>query len=158
MRGYTPWRVEEVGKLHYDVKIRTMTDSKVRIDDILQEVLDILTDHDTQEHFDQGSGYDTDFPSKWPKAPELSGFRPFMEDFYRQCGDGSLTLIKALEVAWGIENGSLVARCVPAQQISDLLSIRQPQSTKCNRAVQAVLRHIPILVPSHCCSKTALVA
>lgn len=54
MRGYTLWRVEEVGKLHHDVKIRTMTDSKVRIDDILREVLDILIDHDTQEHFDQG--------------------------------------------------------------------------------------------------------
>lgn len=43
MRGYTPWRVEEVGKLHHDVEVRTMTDSEVRIDDILREVLDILT-------------------------------------------------------------------------------------------------------------------
>lgn len=37
-----------------------------------------------------------------------------MEDFYRQCDDVCLTLIKALEVAWGIEDGSLVARCVPS--------------------------------------------
>lgn len=29
MRGYTPWRVEEVGKLHHDEKIRVMADSKV---------------------------------------------------------------------------------------------------------------------------------
>ena len=35
MHGYTPWRVEEVGKLRHDVKIRTMMDSKVCIDDIL---------------------------------------------------------------------------------------------------------------------------
>jgi hypothetical protein len=35
-----------------------MTDSKVRIDDILLEVLDTLTDHDIQEHFDQGPEYD----------------------------------------------------------------------------------------------------
>lgn len=37
-----------------------------------------------------------------------------MEDFYRQCDDICLTLIKALEVAWGIDDGSLVARCVPS--------------------------------------------
>lgn len=114
MRGYTPWRVEEVGKLHHDVKIKIMTDSKVCIDEILLEVLDILTDHDTQEHFDQGPEYDTDFPNKWPEAPELSGFRPFMEDFYQQCDEVCLMLMKALEVAWGIEDGSLVARCVPS--------------------------------------------
>lgn len=114
MRGYTPWRVEEVGKLHHDVKIRITTDSKVRLYDILMEVLDILTDHDTQEHFDQGPEYDKDFPTQWPKAPELSGFRPFLEDFYRQCDDVCLTLMKALEIAWGIGDGSLVARCVPS--------------------------------------------
>lgn len=44
MRGYTPWRVEEVGKLHHDAKVRTLTDSKVCIDDILLEVLDILAE------------------------------------------------------------------------------------------------------------------
>jgi isopenicillin N synthase-like dioxygenase len=37
-----------------------------------------------------------------------------MEDFYRQCDDVCLMLMKALEVAWGIEDGSLVARCVPS--------------------------------------------
>ncbi|KAI9371759.1 Clavaminate synthase-like protein [Aspergillus egyptiacus] len=94
MRGYTPWRVEEVGKLHHDAKIRMMKDSK--------------------EHFDQGPEYDTDFPNQWPKAPELSGFQPFMEAFYRQCDEVCLTLMKALEVAWGIEDGSLVARCSPS--------------------------------------------
>ena len=46
MRGFTPWRVEEVGKLHHDVKIRNTTDSKVRIGAILLEVLDILIDPD----------------------------------------------------------------------------------------------------------------
>ena len=114
MRGYTPYRVEEVGKLHDDAQVRIMTDSKVRIDGILLEVLNILTDHDIQEHFDQGPEYDTDFPNKWPNAPELSGFRAFMENFYRQCDDVCLTLMKALEVAWGIKDGSLVARCVPS--------------------------------------------
>jgi isopenicillin N synthase-like dioxygenase len=114
MRGYTPWRVEEVGKLHYDVDIRKMTDSKVCIDDILLKVLSILTDHDTQEHFDQGPTHDTDFPNKWPKAPELRGFQHFMEDFYRQCNDVCLKLMEALEIAWGIDDGSLVARCNPA--------------------------------------------
>jgi hypothetical protein len=29
MRGFTPWRVEEVGKLHHEDRIRLMTDSKV---------------------------------------------------------------------------------------------------------------------------------
>ncbi|KAL2864799.1 Clavaminate synthase-like protein [Aspergillus lucknowensis] len=94
MRGYTPWRIEEVGKLHHDAKIRMLTDSK--------------------EHFDQGPGYDTEFPNQWPKAPELSGFQPFMESFYRQCDEVCLTLMSALEVAWGIEDGSLVARCIPS--------------------------------------------
>lgn len=94
MRGFTPWRVEEVGKLHHEESVRIMKDSK--------------------EHFDQGPEYDTDFPNKWPSAPELSGFQPFMEDFYRQCDDVCLMLMKALEVAWGIDDGSLVARCVPS--------------------------------------------
>ncbi|PWY80873.1 Clavaminate synthase-like protein, partial [Aspergillus sclerotioniger CBS 115572] len=94
MRGYTPWRVEEVGKLHHDPKIRKIIDSK--------------------EHFDQGPQYDTEFPNKWPTAPQLSGFQPFMEAFYRKCDNICLTLIEALEVAWGIEDGSLVARCVPS--------------------------------------------
>ncbi|PYI10695.1 Clavaminate synthase-like protein [Aspergillus sclerotiicarbonarius CBS 121057] len=94
MRGYTPWRVEEVGKLHYDPKIRDIIDSK--------------------EHFDQGPESDTEFPNKWPTAHELSAFRPFMEAFYRKCDEICLTLMEALEVAWGIEDGSLVARCVPS--------------------------------------------
>ena len=55
-----------------------------------------------------------DFVNKWLQAPELSSFRPFMEDFYRQCDDTGLTLLKALEVAWGIDDGSLVARCIPS--------------------------------------------
>ena len=114
MRGYTPWRTEEVGKLHHDTRIRRMTDSKVRVDDILLEVREILTEYDIQEHFDQGPEYDTEFPNKWPKAPELSGFQPFMEDFYRRCDGVCLTLMKALEVAWSIKDGSLVARCVPS--------------------------------------------
>jgi hypothetical protein len=33
MRGYTPWRVEEVGRLHRDERVRLMKDSKVRIGD-----------------------------------------------------------------------------------------------------------------------------
>ncbi|CAD6441421.1 c5accf60-3452-4f3c-964e-5cf757f99d79-CDS [Sclerotinia trifoliorum] len=36
-----------------------------------------------------------------------------MEGFYRQCDDVCMTLMKALEVAWGIDDGSLVTRCVP---------------------------------------------
>lgn len=114
MRGYTPWRVEEVGKLHHDAKVRIMRDSKVRIDDLVVGRLMIMTDYDIQEHFDQGPDYDKEFPNKWPQAPELSGFRPFMEAFYRQCDDVCLKLMEALEVAWGIEDGSLVARCIPS--------------------------------------------
>lgn len=37
-----------------------------------------------------------------------------MEGFYRKCDDVCLTLMRALEVAWGIEDGSLVARCSPS--------------------------------------------
>ena len=29
MRGYTPWRVEEVGKLSFDNMVRSLRDSKV---------------------------------------------------------------------------------------------------------------------------------
>ncbi|KXG53841.1 Oxoglutarate/iron-dependent dioxygenase [Penicillium griseofulvum] len=94
MRGYTPWRVEEVGKLHHDAKVRIMKDSK--------------------EHFDQGPEYDTEFPNKWPQEPELSGFQEFMEEFYRKCNGVCLALMGALEVAWGIDDGSLVARCIPS--------------------------------------------
>ncbi|KAM0480931.1 hypothetical protein ACHAPX_003820 [Trichoderma viride] len=94
MRGYTPWRVEEVGKLHHDEKIRILTDSK--------------------EHFDQGPTDDAEFPNKWPTTSNMSGFQPFMETFYQQCNNVCLTLIHALEVAWGIEDGSLVARCSPS--------------------------------------------
>ncbi|ETS81754.1 hypothetical protein PFICI_06756 [Pestalotiopsis fici W106-1] len=94
MRGYTPWRVEEVGKLHHDEAVRMLTDSK--------------------EHFDQGPTDDKEFPNQWPSAHGLSGFRPFMESFYEQCNDVCLTLMAALEVAWGIDDGSLVARCSPS--------------------------------------------
>jgi len=38
MRGYTPWRVEEVGKLHHNVKIRFITNSR----SILIKALDII--------------------------------------------------------------------------------------------------------------------
>lgn len=37
-----------------------------------------------------------------------------MESFYRQCDDTCLELMKALELAWGINDGSLVARCTPS--------------------------------------------
>ncbi|OJJ42634.1 hypothetical protein ASPZODRAFT_137240 [Penicilliopsis zonata CBS 506.65] len=67
-----------------------------------------------QEHFDQGPEYDTEFPNQWPEDPQLSGFRPFMEAFYRKCDEICLRLMEALEMAWGIEDGSLVARCVPS--------------------------------------------
>ncbi|KAJ5728547.1 Clavaminate synthase-like protein [Penicillium malachiteum] len=94
MRGYTPLRVEEVSKLYSDTKIRSMTDSK--------------------EYFDQGPEHDTDFPNQWPEDPELSGFKPFMENFYRKCDEVCLQLIGALEIAWGIEDASLIARCIPS--------------------------------------------
>ncbi|KAL6895413.1 hypothetical protein HDV57DRAFT_520774 [Trichoderma longibrachiatum] len=94
MRGYTPWRVEEVGKLHHEEKVRIMKDSK--------------------EHFDQGPSDDAEYPNKWPTDSSLSGFRPFMEAFYQQCNDVCLTLMHALEVAWDIDDGSLVARCAPS--------------------------------------------
>ncbi|KAJ6180404.1 Oxoglutarate/iron-dependent dioxygenase [Penicillium mononematosum] len=37
-----------------------------------------------------------------------------MEDFYRECDSVCLTLMEALEVTWGIDDGSLVARCIPS--------------------------------------------
>lgn len=67
-----------------------------------------------QEHFDQGPAFDTEYPNKWPSAPSLSGFRPFMEAFYLQCDEVCITLVKALEAAFGVEDGSLVERCIPA--------------------------------------------
>lgn len=94
MRGYTPWRVEEVGKLHHDEDVRKLSDCK--------------------EHFDQGAADDAAFPNQWPQATNLAGFRPFMEAFYAQCNSVCLALMAALEVAWGIDDGSLVARCVPS--------------------------------------------
>lgn len=81
MRGYTPWRVEEVGKLHHDVQVRIMTDSMVRTDDILLEVLDILTDHDTQEHFDQGAEYDTDSQTNGLRRLSYRAFDPLWRTF-----------------------------------------------------------------------------
>ncbi|EHK21337.1 uncharacterized protein TRIVIDRAFT_93146 [Trichoderma virens Gv29-8] len=107
MRGYTPWRVEEVGKLHYDEKVRILTDSK--------------------EHFDQGPTDDLEFPNKWPTDSSMSGFRPFMEAFYQQCNDVCLTLMHALEVAWEIDDGSLVARCIPSA--TDMRLTHYPEIT-----------------------------
>jgi isopenicillin N synthase-like dioxygenase len=37
-----------------------------------------------------------------------------MTAFYQQCDEVCLTLMKALELAWGISDGSLVARCMPS--------------------------------------------
>ncbi|KAI1759471.1 Clavaminate synthase-like protein [Hypoxylon sp. FL1150] len=94
MRGYTGLSIEYVSKLSSDEKIRIMSDTK--------------------EHFDQGPAFDTEYPNKWPSTPSLSGFRPFMEAFYLQCDEVCITLVKALEVAFGVEDGSLVERCIPA--------------------------------------------
>ncbi|KAF2724513.1 Clavaminate synthase-like protein [Polychaeton citri CBS 116435] len=94
VRGYTEYRIENIPLLHYDEKIRRMIDSK--------------------GHFDQGPTHDKEYPNKWPNAPELAGFRPFMEEFYSQCDDICLKLMNALEIAFGIEDGSLVERCVPS--------------------------------------------
>ena len=47
MRGYIPWRVGEVGRLHRSRQFRIMTASKVRTNGILPEVLDVLNDCDT---------------------------------------------------------------------------------------------------------------
>jgi hypothetical protein len=44
MRGYTPWRVEEVGRLHRDERVRLMKDSKVRIGDTYPRSAQSLTD------------------------------------------------------------------------------------------------------------------
>ncbi|KAK9773831.1 putative Clavaminate synthase-like protein [Seiridium cardinale] len=67
-----------------------------------------------QEHFDQGAADDVEYPNKWPKRAELAGFRPFMEAFYSKCDAVCLTLVKALETGFGVEDGSLEARCVPS--------------------------------------------
>lgn len=37
-----------------------------------------------------------------------------MENIYRRLDEVCVTLMKALEVAWGIKDGSLVARCLPS--------------------------------------------
>ena len=47
MRAHTPWRIEEVGKLHHNKQVRIMTESKVHTNDILLEVLDVRNDRDT---------------------------------------------------------------------------------------------------------------
>ncbi|RYP65461.1 hypothetical protein DL770_008991 [Monosporascus sp. CRB-9-2] len=53
------------------------------------------------------------YPNKWPKRPEMACFRPFAEAFYEQCNAICLTLVKALEVDFGVADGSLVERCIP---------------------------------------------
>lgn len=44
----------------------------------------------------------------------MDGFRPFMEAFYRQCDDVCLTLVRAIEVGFEVEENSLVERCIPS--------------------------------------------
>lgn len=58
--------------------------------------------------------HDKEYPNKWPTRPELEGFRSFMEAFYEQCDEVCLELVKALEVGFGVEDGSLVERCIPS--------------------------------------------
>lgn len=57
----------------------------------------------------------------------MEGFRPFMEAFYRQCDTVCLELVKAIEVGFDVEQGSLVKRCIPAA--TDLRLTHYPEIT-----------------------------
>lgn len=70
-------------------------------------------DASSQEHFDQGSENDREYANQWLTVQGLTGFRPFMVAFYKQCEVVNLTLIQAVEAGFGLEAGCLVARCIP---------------------------------------------
>ncbi|KAI1419152.1 hypothetical protein F5Y12DRAFT_794594 [Xylaria sp. FL1777] len=93
VRGYSGVSVEYVSRLVDDKTSKPITDSK--------------------EHFDLGPTNDSEFPNQWPKSPELSGFRPFMEDWYEEGNSICLTLLEALEISLGLKPESLKERSIP---------------------------------------------
>lgn len=120
----------------------------------LLELLEI--EHDIQEHFDQGPIEDLEYPNRWPEQPELAGFRPFMEDTYRQCDWVYLTLVKALEVGFGVKDGSLVKRCISS--VTDLCLTHYPPIQRGRNEIRPYkpylatfgLRHPHTAVPRRC--------
>lgn len=61
-----------------------------------------------QEHFDQGSQNDLEFPNRWPDPNALPGFREFMEAWYEQLANVAARLMEALEVAFRLPTGSFL--------------------------------------------------
>ncbi|KAM3064944.1 hypothetical protein ACMFMG_011228 [Clarireedia jacksonii] len=119
MRGYSAYEVEMASNVHPDEKMRGLL-------------------KDAKEHFDQGAANDKEFPNKWLDRPELAGFRPFMESFYEQCDDVCLTLVKALEVGFGLDSGALIERCIPSATDLRLthypeISMKEMKSGRTNR-------------------------
>ncbi|KAL3444267.1 Clavaminate synthase-like protein [Aspergillus insuetus] len=49
-----------------------------------------------RESFDQGAADDELFPNRWVDEPDLPGFRPFMEEFYRSCDELHTHLVHAI--------------------------------------------------------------
>lgn len=63
-----------------------------------------------QEHFDMGPVNDPNFPNKWPEEEALPGYRAFMESSFTEFQKISTAILKALEVALEIPEGSFAGK------------------------------------------------
>lgn len=67
-----------------------------------------------QEHFDCGPWDDVQFPNKFPSEEDLPGFHAFIKSYFDLAQSVSLSIMRACEVGWDMEEDALVSRCVPA--------------------------------------------
>ncbi|MCJ1393520.1 hypothetical protein MMC18_006395 [Xylographa bjoerkii] len=69
---------------------------------------------DEREFFDAGPPNDAQYPNKWPQEQDLPGFQPLIEQCYEVCQNVSLQIMAAVEVGLGLQERTLVERCIPA--------------------------------------------
>ncbi|KAF3400026.1 hypothetical protein F1880_008079 [Penicillium rolfsii] len=72
---------------------------------------------DSREHWDQGHEEDQCFPNKWPSDSDITGFRPFMQSFYKSCERISFQLLEALELAMELPPATFQSRIHNASEL-----------------------------------------
>lgn len=73
-----------------------------------------------------GATNDPQFPNKWPADALLPGFRPFMENSFEKLEHVTAWILKALEVALNLPQGSFLDRITHRGNASELRLNRYP--------------------------------
>ncbi|KAF2839731.1 putative gibberellin 20-oxidase [Patellaria atrata CBS 101060] len=79
---------------------------------------------DEKEHFDCGPKEETQFPNLFPDE-DLPGFREFVYEYFEAAQNVCLDIMRACEVGFHMETGTLVEKCIPAA--SELRMLYYPE-------------------------------